>query len=134
MFFFRGKQKKRFESEIRMIDKEISQSKRFKHIFSILAIEISHSVPRGLSKILPGKTISFHVLEKNLRLYDQIINSSYRKYYVIFPQTDENAVQAVIRRIQRLAQKYDWGDISIRAATYPKDGENSKALLDKLCG
>jgi hypothetical protein len=132
MLFFKGGEKKRFESRSRLIDQEISQSKRFNHTFSILAIEISDSVPRGLSKILPGKTISYHVLEKNLRLYDRIISSSFRKYYVILPQSDKNAVQAVMARIQRLAEKHGWGNISIRTASYPKDGDTSKSLLDKL--
>ena len=72
---FKGK-KKKFKTEIKLIDRMISQSRRFEYIFSVLSVEISDSVPRGLSKILPGKTISFRILEKNMRQYDLVTGSS----------------------------------------------------------
>ena len=128
---FKGK-KEKFQHEIKFIDSTISQSKRYGYQFGVMVVEISHSIPRGLSKILPGKTISFSVIEKNLRLYDRIVDCSYRRYYVILPQTDENGVKAVIGRIRKLAQKYGWGDVTITAAIYPKDGDTPRALLDKL--
>ena len=124
--------KKRFQHEIKFIDSMISKSKRFEYQFGVLVVELSHSTPRGLSKILPGKTISFSVIRKNLRLYDQIVDYSYRRYYVILPQTDENGVKVVIRRIEKLAQEHGWGDVTIHAATYPQDGDTSQALLSKL--
>jgi len=128
---FKGK-KKKFQHEIKFIDSMISQSKRFGYQFGVMVVELSHSIPRGLSKILPGKTISFSVIEKNLRLYDRIVDCSYRRYYVILPQTDENGIKAVIGRIRKLAQKHGWGDVTINAAIYPKDGDTPQALLSKL--
>jgi len=128
---FKGK-KKRFQTEIKFIDSTISQSKRFGYQFGVLAVEVSHSIPRGISKILPGKTISFSIVEKSLRLYDRIVDCSYRRYYVILPQTDEKGVKAVMARIRELAQKHGWGDVTINVAIYPKDGDTPQALLNKI--
>ncbi|MFC1567244.1 hypothetical protein ACFL3R_00215 [Thermodesulfobacteriota bacterium] len=128
---FKGK-KEKFQHEIKFIDGMISQAKRFGYQFGVLGVELSHSIPRGLSKILPGKTISFSVIGKNLRLYDRIVDYSYRRYYVILPQTDEDGVKAVSVRIRKLAQKHSWGEVTINAAIYPKDGDTPQALLSKL--
>ena len=128
---FKGK-KKKFQYEIKFIDSTISQSKRFGYQFGVLTVEVKHSIPRGISKILPGKTISFRTIEKSLRLYDRIIACSYRRYYLILPNTDENGVKAVVGRVRKLAQKHDWGDVTINAAIYPKDGDTPQALLKKL--
>ena len=124
--------KKRFQTEIKVIDSTISQSKRFGYQFGVLVVEVSHSIPRGISKILPGKTISFSIIEKSLRLYDRIVDCSYRRYYVILPQTGEKGVKAVMERIRKLAHKHGWGEVTINAAVYPKDGETAQALLSKL--
>jgi len=128
---FKGK-KRKFQYEVKFIDTTISQSKRFGYQFGVMVVELSHSIPRGISKILPGKTISFSIIEKHLRLYDRIVDCSYRRYYVILPQTDENGVKTVIGRIRKLAQKHGWGDVTINAAIYPKDGDTPQALLNKL--
>ena len=140
MFFFKNRwEKKKLKTEKKLIDRMISQSRRFGHNFSVVAVEISDTIPRGLSKILPDKTISFRILEKNIRQYDLVTGSSewtassnYRKYYMIFPQTDENEVRTVKERILYLAKKNSWGDVSIKVAIYPKDGDNAQALLDKI--
>ena len=101
-------------------------------------IKISHTAPHGLSKLIPGKAISYHLtgkyipLKKFLRTYDAIIKTTYRKYYVILPQTDEKGADAVVERIYTLAQNHNWDKISIRAALCPRDGDNAHALLDKL--
>jgi len=131
-----GKRKKRkLEVESKLIEAEISRSKRFGFQFGVLTVEVSHSVPGGLSRILPGRPISFHVLEKNLRLYDQVIESRYRRrYYIILPQTDGDGVEVVKTRIYGIAQEQNWGDISIGSSVYPDDGDDSKALLGKLSG
>ena len=131
-----GKRKRhKLEVEAKAIEAEISRSKRFGFQFGVLAVELSHSVPGGLSKILPGRTISFHVLEKNIRLYDRVIESPYRRrYYIILPQTDKNGVEVVKARIYRIAQEQNWENVSISSAVYPDDGNASKALLSKLSG
>lgn len=114
-----------------MIEEEINRSKRFGFHFAILVVEVSHSVPLGLSRILPGKTLSFHILKKNLRLYDKVSELSYRRYHVILPQTDRPGADAVKERVLKLAQAYSWGDIMIGIAVYPEDGETSNLLLTK---
>jgi hypothetical protein len=132
-WLFWRKKRHELEVETKVIEAEISRSKRFGFQFGVLAVELSHSVPMGLSKILPGRTISFHVLEKNIRSYDLVIESHYRRrYYIILPQTDKNGVEAVKSRIYRIAQEKNWEDLSIKSAVYPDDGDASKALLGKI--
>ena len=124
------------KEEERMINSEISRSKRFGFQFGVLTVEVSHTVPRGLSNILPGRTISFHIiLRKNLRSYDQVTGSDFmRRYYVILPQTDKNGIEVVKARIYRIAEKEKWGDISVSSVFFPDDGNDSKGLLDRLSG
>lgn len=133
MFFLkRFRRRAKFKAEKSLIEREISQAKRFGENFSVVSIEMSHSAPRGLSKLLPGRTMSFHVLEKNIRLYDQLINCSFRKYFLILSKTDAKGVKAVKERIRSLSEKHNWGDVSIASATYPIDGETSNDLLGLL--
>ena len=132
--FWRRKSDSLREEE-RMISSEISRSKRFGFQFGVLTVEVSHTVPRGLSNILPGRTISFHILRKNLRSYDQVMGFDlWRRYYVILPQTDKNGVEVVKARIYRIAEKEKWGDISVNSVFFPDDGNDSKGLLDRLSG
>ena len=132
MFRFRNKREKQdLTVEIHSINEEISRSKRFGLNLGILVVELNNSVPRGLSKVMPGKTISFHVLEKHIRAYDKVIGPFLRRYHIILPQTDKNGVSAVKKRIYRLAEEHNWGDVLIGTAVYPEDGESPRALLDK---
>jgi hypothetical protein len=133
MFWLFGKRKEQgLETEIKFIKDEISRSKRLGFQFGVLAVEVSHSAPRGLSKIMPGKAISFHVLERHLRLYDKIIEpQQQRRYYIILPQTKKNGLNIVVQRIYELSKEHKWGNVLIGAAVYPEDGESPKALLDK---
>ena len=132
MFRFKNKEKKQdLALEINSINEEISRSKRFGFNLGILVVELNNSVPRGLSKVMPGKTISFHVLEKHIRAYDKVIGPFLRRYYIILPQTDKNGVSAVKQRVYRLAKEHNWGDVLIGTAVYPEHGESPKALLDK---
>ena len=114
-----------------MIEEEINRSKRFGFHFAILVVDVSHSVPLGLSRLFPGKTLSFHVLRKNLRLYDKVIDLSYRRYHIILPQADRQGADAVKKRILTLAQANRWGDIKIGIAVFPEDGETATFLLTK---
>ena len=134
-WFFSKSRRHRLKTEARHIDVEISRSKRFGLKFGVLAVELSHSAPRGLSKILPGRMISFHVLEKNLRSYDQIIESHYmRRYFIVLPQTDKDKVEVVKTRIYGIAKERKWEDLSIKSAVYPDDGDTSKKLLREVSG
>jgi len=132
MLWFKNLRKKsKYKVELTFIDEEISRSKRFNFQFAVLVVELSHSAPRGLSKLLPGKTLSFHILKKNLRLYDKVIDLSSRRYHIILPQTDRKGADAVKERILRLSQAHRWGDIMVGTAVFPEDGESSNLLLTK---
>lgn len=132
MFRFRNKGKKQdLALEINSINEEIGRSKRFGFNLGILVVEPNNSVPRGLSKVMPGKTISFHVLEKYIRERDKVIGPFLRRYYIILPQTDKDGVSAVKKRVYKLAEEHNWGDMLVGTAVYPENGGSPRALLDK---
>ncbi len=132
MFRSRNSIKKRkYKAEIKIIDEEINRSQRYDLNFSILVVDMSHSVPRGLSKLLPGNVLSFHLLQKYIRSYDHIIGPHRRRYYIVSSQTDRKGASAVKQRIYDLAEKHKWGGLSIGMAVYPEDGKTSQALLSK---
>lgn len=123
--------KRKYKSEIKVIDEEINRSQRHSLNFSVLVVDMSHFVPRGLSKLLPGKVLSFHLLQKHVRSYDNIIGPHRRRYYIVSSQTDRKGGSAVKQRIYDLAEEHKWGDLSIGMAVYPEDGKTSQALLSK---
>ncbi len=128
--FWKAMKKQRFEEEVKKIEDEISRSKRFNFSLSILVVDISHTAPKGIGALLPGKTISFHLMRKYIRGYDKLFGPFFRRYYIILAQSDRNAVNAVKQRIYKLAQEYNWGDLSIGEAVYDEDGKSAQALLD----
>ena len=132
MFRSRNSIKKRkYKTEIKVIDEEINRSQRYNFNFSVLVVDISHSVPRGLSKLLPGNVVSFHLLQKYIRSYDHMIGPNRRRYYIISSQTNRDGANAVKQRIHKLAEEHNWGNLTIGAAVYPEDGKTSQALLSK---
>ncbi len=132
MFRSRNSIKKRkYKTEIKVIDEEINRSQRYNLNFSVLVVDISHSVPRGLSKLLPGNVVSFHLLQKYIRSYDHMIGPNRRRYYIIFAQTNRDGADAVKHRIHKLAEEQNWGGLTIGTAVYPEDGKTSQALLSK---
>ena len=130
MFGFGRRRKERFQFERRIISEEINRSERFGYGFVLLVVELSHTAPRGLSRIFPGRTISFHTIEKNLRSYDRVGQSALRRYHVLLPQTDRNQAKIIEERIHALSRKYNLGDVIIGSAVYPEDGKTAKALID----
>ena len=128
------RKKQRFRAEIDLINEEIGRSKRVGSNFGVLAVEVNDTVPRGLSKVMPGKTISFHVLKRHLRSNDRVIGPFVRRYFIILPQTDERGIRTVEARLHRLAEEQDWGEIRVGVAVYPADGRKPTALLDKAAG
>jgi len=132
MFRSRNSIKKRkYKAEIKVIDEEINRSQRYNLNFSVFAVDISHSVPRGLSKLLPGNVVSFHLMQKYIHSYDHMIGPNRRRYYIIFGQTNRDGANSVKQRIHKLAEEQDWGDLTIGTAVYPEDGNTPQALLSK---
>jgi hypothetical protein len=70
-------------------------------------------------------------LQKSVRSYDNIIGPHRRRYYIISSHTDRDGANAVKQRIQKLAERNEWGNLSIGMAVYPEDGKTSQALLSK---
>ncbi len=127
---WKAMKKQRFEEEVKKIEDEISRSKRFNYSFGVFVVDISHANPKGISVLMPGKTISFHLMRKHIRGYDKLFGPSFRRYYILIPQSDRNGVNALKQRIYKLAEKHNWGDLSIGEAVYGEDGKSAQALLD----
>ncbi len=134
MFWFGRKRQDQFEFETKAVNEEINRSERFGYGFVLLIVELSHSAPRGLSKLFPGRTLSFHILEKNLRSYDRVGVSALRRYHVLLPQTNKEEAQVIETRIQELARKSDLGPVTIGSAAYPDDGKTARALIEHAVG
>ncbi len=128
--FWKAMKKQRFEEEVKKIEDEISRSKRFNYSFGVFVVDISHSAPKEISALIPGKTISFHLMRKHMRGYDKLFGPYFRRYYIILAQSDRNAVNTVKQRIYKLAKEHNWGDLSIGEALYDEDGKSAQALLD----
>ena len=132
--FERRAMKRKFKSEIKVIDEEISRSQRFDFSCCVLTVEINDYIPRGLSKILPGKVVSFHILKKFIRNYDRMIGPYWRRYYIVLPQTDKKGANIAKERIYGLAEEHNWGNVSVGMAVYPEDGQDSGTLIDQAIG
>jgi hypothetical protein len=128
--FWKAMKKQRFEEEVKKIEDEISRSKRFNYSFGVIVADISHAAPKGISALMPGKTISFHLMRKHIRGYDKLFGPFFKRYYIILPQSDRNKVNAFKQRIYKLAKEYNWGDLSIGEAVYDEDAKSAQALLD----
>ena len=128
--FWKAMKKQRFEKEVNKIEDEISRSKRFNFSFGVLVVDISQAVPKGIGTLMPGKTISFHLMRKYIRGYDKLFGPFFRRYYILLPQLDRNGVNAVKQRIYKLAEEHNWGGLSIGEAVYDEDGKSAQALLD----
>ena len=128
--FWNAIKKHRFEEEVKKIEDEISRSERFNYSFGVFVVDISERAPKGLSRLLPGRPISFHLIRKYIRGYDKLFGPYFRRYYIILPQSDRNGVNVVKQRIYKLAKEHNWGDLSIGEAVYDEDGKSAQALLD----
>ena len=128
--FWNAMKKQRFEEEVNKIEDEIRRSKRFNYSFGVFVVDISHATPKGISALMPGKTISFHLMKKHIRGYDKLFGPFFKRYYIILPQSDRNEVNAFKQRIYKLAEEYNWGGLSIGEAVYDEDGKSAQALLD----
>ena len=120
--------------ELESINEEINRSKRFGFNFGILVVELIHAAPYGLSRIMPGKTISYKILKQNLRCYDKVVGPFIRRYYVLLPQTGKDGVEVVNQRILQMAKDKNLGEIYIGKAIFPHDGKDAKTLLNKALG
>lgn len=126
------REKKRYRTELKIINQEINRSRRHNLNFSVLVVEVRHASPRGLSRLIPGKVISFHAVERFIRSYDILIGPYVKgTYYIILPLTSKEGANRVKERIFELSLKYNWKVVSIGLACFPEDGESSEALLVK---
>ena len=131
LWFGNSTKKVRLKKEIKAIEKEISRSKRFGFHFGVMVLQVGHSIPRGLSKTLPGRTISHHVLESHLRYCDSILlGNFFRTYYIILPQTPKFGIKAVKVRLSRFAREKNWGPLAVGAAFYPVDSNDPRELIE----
>ncbi|MBI4640308.1 MAG: hypothetical protein HY731_06415 [Candidatus Tectomicrobia bacterium] len=114
---------------VQAINRELSRSQRFQQQFALLLLDIPGSVPHGVHKVLPGKTLGVKHLEDQVRPYDTVTEVGLRRYMVILPQTELAGTAVVKERIRALARQHGWGEVRIGLAVYPENGNTGDLLL-----
>ena len=94
-------------------------------------MELGHSAPQGLGRLIPGKTISYQILKSHLRCYDKVIGPFIRRYCVLIPQTTKEGLETVKQRVESIIKENKLGIASIGCAFYPEDGENADEIINK---
>lgn len=114
---------------VQAINRELSRSQRFQQQFGLLLLDIPKSVPRGVYRVLPGRTLGVKHIEDKIRPYDIVTEAGLRRYMVILPQTDLAGTDVVKERMRTLAQQQGWEEIHIGLAIYPQHGSTGDLLL-----
>lgn len=115
----------------RLVEMELYRSKRYMRQFSIFSIELQFSAPEECSAQMEKL---FGILKNNLRTIDYLFLNIEGFYYGLLPETPSDGVfilsDRLVTRVKELCQ--DKANVSMRWATYPKDGQNLGALLESL--
>jgi hypothetical protein len=121
---------RKFESK-NVLLKEIKRAKRFGQEIGVLLMEVKDPQRSGFHKLLPGIPLSVEQMGQNLRAYDNVERSGRRLYTILLPQTDAQGVEAVKKKVIRLAEEAGAQKIHVGTAVYPEHGEDAEALLEK---
>jgi tetratricopeptide (TPR) repeat protein len=120
-----------YRSFERLVEMELYRSKRYMRQFSIFSIELQLSES--------GEHIAdieklFGILKNNLRTIDYLFLNTDGFFFGLLPETPSDGVfilsDRLVTRVKELCQGR--AEVSMKWATYPKDGQNLDALLDSL--
>lgn len=123
----------KYEIFNKLVLMELSRSRRFVRPFSIFSIEINFLVSHSENS-LPYLENIFGILKNNMRTIDYIFLNTVGFFYGLLPETPSDGVFILSDRlVNRLKDLYkDQIKISMRWATYPKDGQKIGDLLESL--
>ena len=128
---FRFWRKQPVNIDLNLIDEEINRSSRFGYSFALVILELIQKKPKGIGRIIPGKTISYQVLKSHLRYYDKIIGRVVSRYCILMPQMTKEGLASVVQRMETIINEKKIGRVCIGSALYPEDGESGRELIIK---
>jgi tetratricopeptide (TPR) repeat protein len=115
----------------RLVEMEFYRSKRYLRQFSIFSIELQFS--ESVEHIANMERL-FGILKNNLRTIDYLFLNTEGFFYGLLPETPSDGVfilsDRLVTRVKELCQGK--ANVSMRWATYPKDGQSLQALLESL--
>ncbi len=122
-----------YRSFEKLIEMELFRSRRYTRPFSIFAIEMRFNEVRPESCSVDMEKL-FGILKNNLRIIDYVFLISEGVFYGFLPETPSDGAfilsDRLVTRMKELCQHQV--KISMRWATYPKDGQKLDELLDSL--
>lgn len=120
-----------YRSFERLVEMELYRSKRYLRQFSIFSIELQF--PSEGEHIADMEKL-FGILKNNLRTIDYLFLNTEWFFYGLLPETPSDGVYILSDRLVGRVKELCQGkvNVSMRWATYPKDGKNLSALLESL--
>ncbi|HSY13658.1 MAG TPA: sensor domain-containing diguanylate cyclase [Verrucomicrobiae bacterium] len=129
---------------ITVLAEEVRRSERFGYEFSMLFIDLDHfkKINDNYGHLQGSKLLGQfgRSLRKNLRLVDAAFRYGGDEFAVLLPQTGKDAAIQVAHRLTRIFRDTQWMlddarsvslSASIGIATYPQDGANSHAIVQR---
>jgi tetratricopeptide (TPR) repeat protein len=120
-----------YRSFERLVEMELYRSKRYLRQFSIFSIELQFS---DSAEHIANMEKLFGILKNNLRTIDYLFLNTEGFFYGLLPETPSDGVfilsDRLVTRVKELCQEK--ANVSMRWATYPKDGQNLDALMESL--
>ncbi len=120
-----------YRSFERLVEMELYRSKRYMRQFSIFSIELQF--PEEGEHIADMEKL-FGILKNNLRTIDYLFLNTEWFFYGLLPETPSEGVFILSDRLVSRVKELCQGEVnvSMRWATYPKDGQELDALLESL--
>ncbi len=129
---------------ITVLAEEVRRSERFGYEFSMLFIDLDHfkKINDNYGHLTGSKLLGQfgRSLRKNLRLVDAAFRYGGDEFAVLLPQTGKDAAIQVAYRLTKIFRNTQWMlddartvalNASIGVATYPQDGANSHAIVQR---
>jgi tetratricopeptide (TPR) repeat protein len=122
-----------YEMFNKLVEMELYRSRRFVRPFSIFAIELKF-LNSSDEDYLPDVEKLFGIIKNNLRTIDYIFLNEKGFFYGLLPETPSDGVfvlsDRLVNRIKNLMEQRV--KVSMRWATYPKDGKQLNELLESM--
>jgi lipopolysaccharide biosynthesis regulator YciM len=120
-----------YRSFEKLVQMELFRSKRYSRPFSVFSIEMKF-IESDESTVSLEKL--FGILKNNLRVIDYLFLNTDGFFYGLLPETPSDGVyilsDRIVTRMKELCE--DKTKVSMRWATYPKDGHDLDQLLNSL--
>ncbi|MDW7650054.1 MAG: diguanylate cyclase [Bacillota bacterium] len=113
-----------------LLDSELKRAYRGKQFFSLALLTFSTGTKAGRA---------VNVLQDTLRDTDTVIRHGESGFLIFLPMTNKEGANHVVDRLRNAFESADYldesagnTDFSVKAVTFPEDGDNKTALLARL--